>query len=303
MAEKARNVRKAVIPAAGLGTRFLPATKTLPKEMLPIVDKPVIQYVVEEAVASGIEHIVIVTAPDKPSIQQHFDGKGQRSGLSQTSRGQKQLADLDQLAGRVTIDYAVQEQPKGLGHAVWCAGPFLDGEPFAVLLGDMVVAAETPCLRQLLERFAEVPLPLIGVSRVPYEDVQKYGILAGQRVAEQTYAVRRFVEKPEPGAAPSDLAIVGRYILPPETLPLLEQQAPGLHEEIQLTDAINQLAAQQEVQAYQIAGEPYDAGDKLGFVKANIAFALAGDSADDLLAYLTRMVERQVPPRWAGGDQ
>lgn len=268
--------------------------------MLPIVDKPLIHYLVQEAAASGIEQIIIVTAPDKPLLRQYFDCGGHRTGNAWSTGsgrqdgGQKQLTEEASLTSGVTIHFAVQTEPKGLGHAVWCARSFLDDEPFAVMLGDVLVASQTPCLSQLLDQFTQDPVPLIAITRVPYGEVQKYGIAAGKRIAQQTYAVRRLVEKPAPESAPSDLAIIGRYILPPQILPLLAQQAPGENGEIQLTDALNQLAQQQELRAYQVDGEVYDAGDKVGWLKANIAFALAGDEREALLAYLKEMLTRHA---------
>ncbi|MBO8162788.1 MAG: UTP--glucose-1-phosphate uridylyltransferase [Brevibacillus sp.] len=301
LAGKTGKVRKAVIPAAGLGTRFLPVTKTLPKEMMPIVDKPVIQYVVEEAVEAGIEEIVIVTAPGKPAIQRHFERDGMGVPQSHLTKRWEDGNHLDKLADRVAFHFVVQQQPKGLGHAIWCARSLLADEPFAVLLGDTVVAAEKPCLLQLVESFAATPVPLVGITRIPYEEANKYGMLSGSRIEERVYEVRRFVEKPQAGTSPSDLAIMGRYILPPTIFPLLERLHPGVNGEIQLTDAINLLAQRQEVRAHLITGEVYDAGDKNGFVKANVAFALQGDTDGELLRYLTRMVQRQMPLRTAKG--
>jgi UTP--glucose-1-phosphate uridylyltransferase len=286
-----KKVRKAIIPAAGLGTRFLPATKAMPKEMLPIVDKPTIQYIVEEAIASGIEDIIIVTGKGKRSIEDHFDNayeleqnlmdKG-KFDLLEKVRYSTNLAD---------IHYIRQKEPKGLGHAVWCARNFIGDEPFAVLLGDDIVQSETPCLKQLINQYEETLSSVIGVQSVPDEETHRYGIVEPSVQDGRRYQVENFVEKPAPGTAPSNLAIMGRYILTPEIFMFLDQQEKGAGGEIQLTDAIQKLNQIQRVFAYDFEGKRYDVGEKLGFVKTTIEFALQNDEINnELLEFLKQTV-------------
>jgi len=285
-----KKVRKAIIPAAGLGTRFLPATKAMPKEMLPIVDKPTIQYIVEEAIASGIEDIIIVTGKGKRAIEDHFDYAFELEQLLK-QKGKLDLLEKVKEPSKVDIHYIRQKEPKGLGHAVWCARSFIGDEPFAVLLGDDIVQAETPCLKQLIEQYERTFSSVIGVKRVPEEETHRYGIIDPLEQQGRRYQVRRFVEKPAPGTAPSNLAIVGRYVLTPEIFLFLEKQEVGAGGEIQLTDAIGRLNEIQRVFAYEFEGKRYDVGEKLGFIETTIEFALQNKKLrDDLLSFLERMV-------------
>lgn len=282
-----QKVRKAIIPAAGLGTRFLPATKAMPKEMLPIVDKPTIQYIVEEAVASGIEDIIIVTGKGKRAIEDHFDIAFE---LEQTLL-QKQKFDLlekvQEPSKMADIHYIRQKEPKGLGHAVWCARNFIGNEPFAVLLGDDIVQAETPCLKQLINVYDNTHSSVIGVKRVPDSETNRYGIIDPSAQDGRAYQVENFVEKPALGTAPSNLAIIGRYIFTPEIFMFLEKQEVGAGGEIQLTDAIQKLNQIQRVFGYEFEGNRYDVGEKLGFIETSIEFALEKEELrDDLLKFM-----------------
>jgi len=287
-----RKVRKAIIPAAGLGTRFLPATKAMPKEMLPIVDKPTIQYIVEEAIGSGIEDIIIVTGKGKRAIEDHFDNAFEL----ETNLEQKQKYDLlekVQAPSKVDIHYIRQKEPKGLGHAIWCARKFIGDEPFAVLLGDDLVVAETPSLQQLIEQYNKTLSSIIGVQHVPDSDTHRYGIIdPGKQRENRLYEVYDFIEKPAPNMAPSNLAILGRYILMPEIFMFLEDQRPGAGGEIQLTDAIQKLNEIQRVFAYEFEGTRYDVGEKIGFIKTTIEFALKNsDLRDDVLDFMKEKVK------------
>ncbi|MGY3313440.1 UTP--glucose-1-phosphate uridylyltransferase [Peribacillus simplex] len=285
-----KKVRKAIIPAAGLGTRFLPATKAMPKEMLPIVDKPTIQYIVEEAVASGIEDIIIVTGKGKRAIEDHFDYAPE---LEQNlmEKGKMDLLNKVQYSTNLAnIHYIRQKEPKGLGHAVWCARKFIGDEPFAVLLGDDIVQSETPCLKQLINQFEETNHSIIGVQTVPKEETNRYGIIDPAFQDGRLYQVENFVEKPTIGTAPSNLAIMGRYILTPEIFSLLDQQETGAGGEIQLTDAIQKLNQIQHVFAYDFEGKRYDVGEKIGFVKTTLEFALQNEEIkDELVEFLEQI--------------
>ncbi|TVX79116.1 UTP--glucose-1-phosphate uridylyltransferase GalU [Peribacillus simplex] len=287
-----KKITKAIIPAAGLGTRFLPATKAMPKEMLPIVDKPTIQYIVEEAVASGIKDIIIVTGKGKRAIEDHFDYAPE---LEQNllEKGKVELLNKVQYSSKLAnIHYIRQKEPKGLGHAVWCARKFIGDEPFAVLLGDDIVQSETPCLKQLINQFEETNNSIIGVQTVPKEETNRYGIIDPAFQDGRLYQVENFVEKPALGTAPSNLAIMGRYILTPEIFSMLDQQEAGAGGEIQLTDAIQQLNQTQQVYAYDFEGKRYDVGEKLGFVKTTLEFALQNEEIkDDLVEFLEQMVK------------
>ncbi|XGA33069.1 UTP--glucose-1-phosphate uridylyltransferase GalU [Virgibacillus sp. CBA3643] len=285
-------VRKAIIPAAGLGTRFLPATKAQPKEMLPIVDKPTIQYIVEEAVASGIEDIIIISGRGKRAIEDHFDVSYElEEKLSQKGKTE-QLEMVQSISDLANIHYIRQKEPKGLGHAIACAHSFVGSEPFAVLLGDDIVEADEPCLNQLIEAYNVHQSSIIGVHDVPMEDVSKYGIikpLEGQNYGPSIRAIDSLVEKPDKQNAPSNLAIMGRYVLSPEVFDILENQEPGKGGEIQLTDSIEKLNKQEQVLAYNFTGQRYDIGGKLGFVQATIDFALnREDLHDDIKAYMQK---------------
>jgi UTP--glucose-1-phosphate uridylyltransferase len=268
-----QKVRKAIIPAAGLGTRFLPATKAMPKEMLPIIDKPTIQYIVEEAVESGIEDIIIVTGKGKRAIEDHFDHAFE---LEQQlyEKGKHELLNAVQETAKVDIHYIRQKEPKGLGHAVWCARRFIGDEPFAVLLGDDIVVAQTPCLKQMIQQFQQMGSPIIGVQPVADEETSRYGIIDPREQLGRLYSVRGMVEKPSYGHAPSNLAIMGRYILTPDIFPFLEMQELGAGGEVQLTDAIQRLNELRQVYAYHFEGTRYDVGEKLGFILTTLDFAL-----------------------------
>lgn len=271
-----RKVRKAIIPAAGLGTRFLPATKAMPKEMLPIIDKPTIQYIVEEAIESGIEDIIIVTGKGKRAIEDHFDHAFElESNLAE--KGKLKLLEEVQRSSKVEIHYIRQKEPRGLGHAVWCARRFIGNEPFAVLLGDDIVQDETPCLKQLMDQYETTGSSVIGVQPVSDSDTQRYGIVDPLMSEGRLYKVRSFVEKPPAGKAPSNLAIMGRYILTPEIMGLLDEQEVGAGGEIQLTDAIQKLNQIQDVYAYYFQGTRYDVGEKLGFIMTTLDFALRNE--------------------------
>jgi UTP--glucose-1-phosphate uridylyltransferase len=287
-------VKKAIIPAAGLGTRFLPATKAMPKEMLPIVDKPTIQYIVEEAVESGIEDIIIVTGKGKRAIEDHFDFAHE---LEQNLLDKGKLDLLDKVrysTNLADIHYIRQKEPKGLGHAVWCARNFIGDEPFAVLLGDDIVHSETPCLKQLINQYESTHSSIIGVQNVPDNETYRYGIVEPSGQNGRRYKVENFVEKPEPGTAPSNLAIMGRYILTPEIFMFLDQMETGAGGEVQLTDAIQKLNQIQRVFAYDFEGKRYDVGEKIGFVKTTIEFALQDENLySELLAYLYEITEKE----------
>jgi UTP--glucose-1-phosphate uridylyltransferase len=287
-------VKKAIIPAAGLGTRFLPATKAMPKEMLPIVDKPTIQYIVEEAIDSGIEDIIIVTGKGKRAIEDHFDSAFELE--DNLARKEKfELLEQVRKPGNVDIHYIRQKEPKGLGHAIWCARKFIGNEPFAVLLGDDIVQAKVPSLKQLMNMYDKVGSSVIGVQPVPKEETNRYGIIDPSRQDGRMYEVRNFVEKPPVELAPSNLAILGRYILTPEIFDLLENQETGSGGEIQLTDAIQRLNGFQNVFAYDFEGIRYDVGEKFGFIKTTIEMALSREELrDQLLDYLVKLVEQEV---------
>ncbi|MED4730172.1 UTP--glucose-1-phosphate uridylyltransferase GalU [Aneurinibacillus migulanus] len=267
-------VRKAIIPAAGLGTRFLPATKAMPKEMLPIVDKPTIQYIVEEAVASGIEDIIIVTGKGKRAIEDHFDYSFELECNLREKGKLTLLEEVQRPSNLADIHYIRQKEPKGLGHAIWCARKFIGNEPFAVLLGDDIVQAETPCLQQIINVFNNYKASLIGVRHVPDEDVSRYGIVDVTMVNERLYKVNNLVEKPLLQASPSNLAIMGRYVLSPRVFEILKKVKPGVGGEIQLTDALAELNKYEAVYAYEFEGKRYDVGDKFGFIETTIEFAL-----------------------------
>ena len=266
-------IKKAIIPAAGLGTRFLPATKAMPKEMLPIVDKPTIQYIVEEAIASGIEDIIIVTGKHKRSIEDHFDNAFELEA-NLLEHEKFDLLSKVQAPSTVDIHYIRQKEPLGLGHAIWCARKFIGNEPFAVLLGDDIVSSEVPCLAQLISQFDDVQRSVIGVQKVPLADVHRYGIIDPINTDDRLMRVRQFVEKPKQADAPSQFGIVGRYILTPAIFSLLEDQQIGAGGEIQLTDAIERLNRNEDVYAYNFEGKRYDIGEQLGFIDTTIAFAL-----------------------------
>ena len=280
-------VKKAIIPAAGLGTRFLPATKAQPKEMLPIVDKPTIQYIIEEAVASGIEEILIITGRNKKCIEDHFD-KSVELELELEKSGKEELLELVRdISDMVDIHYIRQKEPKGLGNAIYCAKTFVGNEPFAVMLGDDLVDSEVPCLKQLIDCYSEYQTNILGVQKVKKEDVSKYGIVDGIFIEDRVYKVKDLVEKPVVAEAPSDIAILGRYIITPQIFDILKNTTPGKGGEIQLTDALKKLREEEAIYAYNFEGQRYDVGDKLGFLQANIEFALKKpELRDDFIKYL-----------------
>lgn len=282
-----KKVKKAIIPAAGLGSRFLPATKAQPKEMLPVVDKPTLQYIIEEAVNSGIEEILIITGRNKSSIEDHFD-KSVELELELEKSGKTELLKLVQdISNMVNIHYIRQKEPKGLGHAVSCAKSFIGDEPFAILLGDDIVDAKTPCLKQLIDAYDEHGAAILGVKEVEDTEVDKYGIVEGLKKADNLYEVSDLVEKPEVGKAPSNVAILGRYIITPRIFEILQNTDPGKNGEIQLTDALRTLLKEEKMYAYVFEGKRYDIGDKAGFIEATIDFALQReDLRDKVLAIL-----------------
>ena len=289
-----QKVRKAVIPAAGLGTRFLPATKATPKEMLPIVDKPTIQYIVEEALASGIEEILIITGRSKRAIEDHFDRSIELELNLENSGKTKELEMVKEISG-IRIHYIRQKEPRGLGHAILCAKQFVGDEPFAVLLGDDVVDAHVPALKQLINVYDKTGASVLGVQEVPLEKVSSYGIVASQPTAEErTFIVNDMVEKPAVEEAPSRLAVLGRYVITPEVFAILEQTPPGRGNEIQLTDALKVLAKEQAMYAYNFEGRRYDVGDKQGFLEATVEMALKRpDLRDKFMAYLKDIVAKE----------
>lgn len=288
-----QKVRKAIIPAAGLGTRFLPATKAMPKEMLPIVDKPTIQYIVEEAIESGIEDIIIVTGKGKRAIEDHFDYAPELEN-NLVEKEKFDILEKVRQSSNVEIHYIRQKEPKGLGHAVWCARKFIGDEPFAVLLGDDIVQAETPALRQLMNEYDTTLSSVIGVQTVNDDQTHRYGIVDPISNKGRRYQVNTFVEKPAPGTAPSNLAIMGRYVFTPEIFRFLEEQEIGAGGEIQLTDAIQKLNEIQRVFAYDFEGRRYDVGEKLGFIETTLEFALQhGDLRNNLLNFMEELLKRE----------
>ena len=282
-----KSVKKAIIPAAGLGTRFLPSTKAQAKEMLPIVDKPTLQYIIEEAIESGIEEILIVTGRNKKSIEDHFD-RSVELELELEQKGKTAMLEMVQdISNMVNIHYIRQKEPKGLGHAIHCAKSFIGDEPFAVLLGDDIVDASTPCLKQMIDAYDEYKTTVLGVQEVARENVDKYGILDVKHIEDRVYKVKDMVEKPSIEEAPSNIAILGRYIITPEIFNILENQAPGKGGEIQLTDALQTLATKEAIYAYNFEGRRYDVGDKLGFLEATVDFALKRpELRDDFIEFL-----------------
>ncbi|CAM2879043.1 UTP--glucose-1-phosphate uridylyltransferase GalU [Paenibacillus sediminis] len=270
------NIKKAVIPAAGLGTRFLPATKALPKEMLPIVDKPAIQYIVEEAIESGIEDIIIVISSSKQAIKDHFE-RNDKLELNLFKQNKHELLKIAKDISSFDIKYVRQNQALGLGHAVWCARNFVGKEPFAVLLGDVITVDNSPCLKQLIQTYEQLQSSVIAVQTVDWANVSGYGVIDGEIVKDELYKVNRLVEKPKIDP-PSNLAIIGRYILEPEIFDILEQFSPGQGGEIQLTDALQELLKQKDLYSQTFQGKLYDVGDKLGYLKAIVDFGLKHDT-------------------------
>ena len=280
-------VRKAVFPAAGLGTRFLPATKAQPKEMLPLVDKPTIQYVVEEAVASGLDELVLVTGRNKRAIEDHFDAAFELEYYLQDRGKTEELAQIKTISELATVSYVRQKEPLGLGHAILCARTLVGGEPFGVFLGDDIIVSRTPCMRQLLDVHARYQGPVVAVMRIPGPDIGRYGVITPRPLGGNVYEVLDMVEKPAPADAPSDLAIIGRYVLTPDIFPILAETPPDSRGEIQLTNGLRTLRERRPIYAVEFEGTRYDTGDKLGFLKATVAFALARpDLGADFRAYL-----------------
>lgn len=288
-----KKVRKAVIPAAGWGTRFLPATKAMPKEMLPIVDTPTIQYIVEEAVASGIEEICIITSGTKKAIEDHFDKTYELEDILAKSGKTALLAQVQQISNLASLVAIRQKEPRGLGHAIACARSFVGDEPFAVLLGDDVVYNDgTPCLKQLIDVYEQYGASVLGVQTVAPAEISKYGCVDGMQLTDRIYRVRTMVEKPKADEAPSNVAVLGRYIITPEVFAHLEKTAPGAGGEIQLTDALRTLAAEQEMYAYDFVGRRYDVGDREGYLEATVEFALRReDLRGPFLNYLTGILQ------------
>jgi UTP--glucose-1-phosphate uridylyltransferase len=284
-------IRKAIIPAAGLGTRFLPATKAQPKEMLPIVDKPAIQYIIEEAIASGIEDIMIVTGRNKRAIEDHFDKNVELEMILEEKGSTELLNIVKSVSNLADVHYIRQKQPLGLGHAVLCARKFIGDEPFAVLLGDDIIVNDPPCLKQMMDVYEQTGSSVVAVQKVPWEDVNKYGIVSPVESSSSYVYVNDLVEKPDREQAPSNMAVIGRYIISPEIFTILESQPPGRSGEIQLTDALRVLNQAHKIVAYPFQGKRYDVGDKLGFIEATIEFALdRPDLQADVRAYIKSLV-------------
>lgn len=292
-----QKVKKVIIPAAGLGTRFLPATKAMPKEMLPIINKPTIQYIVEEAINSGIEDIIIVTGKGKRAIEDHFDNSYELEERLYES-GKLQLLEEVQRSSKVEIHYIRQKEPKGLGHAVWCARRFIGDEPFGVLLGDDIVSGESPCLRQLINEYEKTGQSVIGVQEVPYDQTHRYGIIDPLMQDGRSYQVKRFIEKPKLGTAPSNLAIMGRYVFTPKIFDFLDRQEIGAGGEIQLTDAVQKLNEFESVLAYNFEGTRHDVGEQLGFILTTLDFAMKStELKGPLLSAINKYLEHERIPQ------
>ncbi|MBU3154829.1 UTP--glucose-1-phosphate uridylyltransferase GalU [Clostridium estertheticum] len=288
-------VKKAIIPAAGLGTRFLPATKAQPKEMLPIVDKPTIQYIIEEAVAAGIEEILIITGRNKRAIEDHFDKSVELEYQLQKNGKDEVLKMVQNISNLANIYYIRQKEPKGLGHAISCAKTFVGNEPFAVMLGDDVVDSEVPCLKQLIDCYSKYETSIIGVQEVPESEVSKYGIVDGISVENRVYKVKDVIEKPKASEAPSNIAILGRYIITPRIFDILENTKPGKGGEIQLTDALKTLISEEDMYAYNFEGRRYDVGDKEGFLEATVEYALKRDELKEtFMKYLLTIKDNDM---------
>lgn len=288
-----KKVRKAVIPAAGWGTRFLPVTKSMPKEMLPIVDTPTIQYIVEEAVKSGIEQSCIITSPYKKSIEDHFDRTFELENLLENSGKTEMLKQVKEIGEMVRVVSIRQKEMLGLGHAILCAESFVGDEPFAVLLGDDIVYNdERPCIGQLIDVYNEYGKTVLGTQTVPHKDISKYGCVDGSKIGDRLYSVSDMVEKPKIEEAPTDVAVLGRYVITPEIFDFIKKTKPGAGGEIQLTDALRTLAVQQGMYAYDFEGIRYDVGDKQGFLRATVEYALRRDDLKDaFMDYLKGIVK------------
>lgn len=291
-------IKKAVIPAAGLGTRFLPATKVIPKEMLPVVDRPALQYIVEEAIASGIEEILIITSRGKGAIEDHFDYTPELEYELEKSNKTEALAQIRDIADKADIHYVRQKNPKGLGHAISYAKTFVGNDPFAVLLGDDIAVCEKPALRQLMDVYEKYQASVIGVSSVAKERVSSYGVVDPDpnfKGEKGVYKVKGLVEKPPVDKAPSNVAIFGRYVITPAIFEILQHQTPGAGGEIQLTDALLTLGKKEDLYAIDFEGERYDVGQKIGFLRATVEFALQReDLSADFKAYLADLSKKGV---------
>jgi len=283
-------IKKAVIPAAGLGTRFLPATKAIPKEMLPIVDKPTIQYIIEEVIASGIEDVLIIIGRNKNSIEEHFDRAVELEDNLEKNHKEELLEEIRKISKMINIHTVRQKNPLGLGHAVYCAKSFVGNEPFAVLLGDDVVDSQKPCLKQMIEVFEQYNSTILGVQPVSWENVNKYGIVSGNKITDTIYTVKDLIEKPAQDKAPTNIAILGRYIITPKIFEILENTNKGVGGEIQLTDGLKDLCNIEDVYAYTFEGRRYDVGSKMGFLEATVDYALKRDDLrDQFIAYLSSL--------------
>lgn len=287
-------ITKAVIPAAGLGTRFLPATKAQPKEMMPIVDKPTIQYIVEEAVKSGITDILIITGRSKRAIEDHFDRSIELEIELESKNKHEMLESVRAISEMVNIQYVRQKMPKGLGHAILCAKSFVGNEPFAVLLGDDIVDSNKPCLKQLIDEYSEKGATVLGVQKIEKNNVNKYGIVDGIEIESGVHKVNTLVEKPKVEESPSNVAILGRYIISPSIFEILENTKPGSGGEIQLTDALKELAKIEDMIAYEFEGKRYDVGDKLGFLQATVEFALKNDELKESFAEYVKEISGRI---------
>ncbi|AYU54448.1 UTP--glucose-1-phosphate uridylyltransferase GalU [Staphylococcus debuckii] len=286
-------IKKAIIPAAGLGTRFLPATKAMPKEMLPILDKPTIQYIVEEASAAGIEDVIIITGKHKRAIEDHFDNQKELEINLEIKGKIEELNKTQYPTKLVNLFYVRQKEQKGLGDAILCAKQFIGNEPFAVLLGDDIVQADKPAIKQLMEQYEKTGKSIVGVQTVPESQTHRYGIVNPDSQENNLYKVKQFVEKPEQGKAPSNLAIMGRYVLSPSIFEYLESQERGAGGEIQLTDAIERMNNEESVYAYDFDGQRYDVGEKIGFIKTTIDFALNNpEMKDEIKAYIRENIDQ-----------
>ncbi|ASA78487.1 UTP--glucose-1-phosphate uridylyltransferase GalU [Thermococcus sp. 5-4] len=285
-------VRKAVIPAAGLGTRMLPITKSMPKEMLPIVDKPVIHYVVEEAIKAGIDDILIITGKGKRAIEDYFDRSFELEYYLREKGKVNELRQIEEIGEMVDIYYVRQKKPLGLGDAILHAEKHVNGEPFAVLLGDDIIISQKPAIGQLMEVAKRRDAAVIGVEEVPFELVGRYGIVDGEKVEDGLYRIRSLVEKPSPEEAPSNIAIIGRYVLTPDVFDALKETSPGKGGEIQLTDALGALLKEQEMFAKKIEGKRYDVGSRVGFIRANLELSLAREELrDEVTKHLQSMLK------------
>ncbi|NLX62019.1 MAG: UTP--glucose-1-phosphate uridylyltransferase GalU [Tissierellia bacterium] len=287
-------IKKAVIPAAGLGTRFLPATKAQPKEMLPIVDKPALQYIIEEAVASGVEEILIITGRNKGSIENHFDRSIELELELEKKDQMELLREIRNISEMANIHYIRQKEPLGLGHAIYCARSFVGNEPFAVLLPDDLVYSKKPCLKQMVEVYNEYKATILGVQEVAKDEVDKYGIVSGNIIENRIHKVEDLIEKPSVERAPSNIAIIGRYIISPRIFNILKNTRPGKNGEIQLTDALRELIKYEDIYAYNFEGRRYDVGNKLGFLEATVEYALRDEELREaFIDYLMNIVAKE----------